>query len=413
MRPTVLIGQLKTGVEVLFSTKWRNLWTVLGIIIGVSSVIVVIAIGEGIKQQINQQIDIIGRNNLVVQPAIVNNTTASPMAIFNTFDHVSLSGSLTVSDMQVIQKTSGVDQTIPLSIVREKAIGNNGVYKNGVVVGSMPGLEKLLNLSMAYGNFLSSHSQIQNSVILGQTAATKMFNEDVPLGSTVYINNQPFIVEGILNPITNIPLSQPVNFNDALLINYNQAQILANNSATIYEIFVGVSQPKQLIQIKNLLQHNLNVVNGDQKIASVSLVTQTSANSKQILDLLTKLIAGVAAISLLVGGVGIMNVMLVSVAERTHEIGIRKAIGATDRQILVQFIMEASILSFAGGILGILLAYIITEGIVLATSIKPVVTWQVVLAASLISILIGMIFGSIPAFKAARKIPIDALRAIT
>ncbi len=414
MRPAILLGELKTGIEVLFSTKWRNLWTILGIVIGVSSVIIVIAIGEGIKQQINQQINMIGKNNLVVQPATINNSSASnSTSIFNLFDHLSFLGSLTNADVQVIKSTSGISNTIPLSVINDKIVGQNGIYKNGVVVGSNAGLAKLLNLSISYGRFLSNNSLITNSVILGKNAALAMFNEDVPLGSTAYINGQPFIVEGILHTITNIPLAQPVNFNNAVFINYNEAQSLTNNSAIVYEVFAQLSHPSQINQIRNLLQQNLDAANGNQRIAVVSPATQSSTSSKHILNLLTQLIAGVAAISLLVGGIGIMNVMLVSVAERTHEIGIRKAIGATNRQIVAQFIIEASILSFSGGILGIILAYAITGIILLFTSIRPVVDWQVVLFASLLSILIGIIFGSIPAFKAARKIPIDALRATT
>ena len=135
------------------------------------------------------------------------------------------------------------------------------------------------------------------------------------------------------------------------------------------------------------------------------------ATTDDVLNLLTKLIAGTAAISLLVGGIGIMNVMLVSVAERMHEIGIRKAVGATNRQILNQFLIESSLLSLIGGILGILLAGAVVLFIRLATNLTPVISWQIVLLATVVSFLVGIVFGTAPALKAARKAPIEALRS--
>ena len=138
--------------------------------------------------------------------------------------------------------------------------------------------------------------------------------------------------------------------------------------------------------------------------------SQSVVGTNGVLELLTRLIAGVAAISLLVGGIGIMNVMLVSVAERTHEIGIRKAVGATNRQILSQFMIESSTLSFTGGVIGITLAYLIDLSLRLATNLQPLISWQIVVVASGVSLLVGIIFGSVPALKAARKDPIEALR---
>ncbi len=413
MKLSIIFGHFKTGVETLYSTKWRNLWTVLGIVIGVASVIVVIAIGEGIKQQINQQINVIAKNNLVIQPGIINNNSSSSnSSVFNSFDGLSLVGSLNNADVQIATQTTGIRKVSPVSIINDKVIGQNGLYKSGVVVGTTNYLPQLLNLSIAYGQFNFDQNGSMNSVILGEYAAAKLFNEDVPLGGTVLIGGQSFVVEGILNPVANVPLSNPINFNNALFINYSTAQNLTSNNALIYEIFAQVSHPGIINQTKKLLQKNLDSSNGGQKIITVSSVTQSAAHSRQILALLTKLIAGVAGISLLVGGVGIMNVMLVSVAERTHEIGIRKAIGASNRQIISQFIIEASILSLVGGLLGVVLAYVIDAGLILITSIRPAISLKIILISCLVSVMIGVVFGSIPALKAARKIPIDALRSI-
>lgn len=159
------------------------------------------------------------------------------------------------------------------------------------------------------------------------------------------------------------------------------------------------------------LKQALNKAHGGQSGLAVMSGNQNLTSSDNILELLTRLVAGVAGISLLVAGIGIMNVMLVSVTERRHEIGIRKAVGATNRQIMGQFMIEAGVLSLCGGIVGIVLAFIINGALRTLTDLEPVISWQIVLLASGVSLLVGIIFGTLPAIKAAYKDPIEALRS--
>jgi putative ABC transport system permease protein len=159
------------------------------------------------------------------------------------------------------------------------------------------------------------------------------------------------------------------------------------------------------------IRKTLDKAHGGQSGFVVVTGNQNLSASNNILNLLTRLIAGVAAISLLVSGIGIMNVMLVSVSERKHEIGIRKAVGATNRQILSQFLMESSVMSLWGGVIGIGLAFLIELVLRLYTDLKPSISWQVVVLATGVSLFVGIVFGTIPAVKAARKDPIEALRS--
>ncbi len=207
------------------------------------------------------------------------------------------------------------------------------------------------------------------------------------------------------------PLSEQADFNKAIFIPNDVAEDLTNNTAPTYEVFVQPEQAKELNVVVGRLQSNLDKAHGGQSGFSVQSGSKSLETTGSILDLLTRMIAGIAAISLLVGGIGIMNVMLVSVAERTHEIGIRKAIGATNRQIMSQFMIESSVLSVAGGLIGIGIAYSLALLMRWFTSFKPSISLKVVLVATGVSLLVGVLFGTVPAIKAARKDPIEALRS--
>jgi putative ABC transport system permease protein len=189
------------------------------------------------------------------------------------------------------------------------------------------------------------------------------------------------------------------------------AERLSRGSAPTYAILVRANSSPQTAEVANSIRRNLGNTHGGQENFAVLTGNQDLTTSQAVLDLMTRLIGGIAAISLLVGGIGIMNVMLVSVTERMHEIGIRKAVGATNRQILSQFMIESGLLSLTGGVIGILLAFLIDLWLRLFTNFKPDISWQLVLLASGVSLLVGIIFGTVPALKAARKDPIQALRS--
>lgn len=409
MKSSALISHFKLSLDIIYNTRWRNFWTILGIVIGLSSVIMIIAIGDGIKQQVNYQLnDSSSHNKFVIQPKSINQPDSKSNFVTN-LENISPSGSLNYLDVAGLNSFKGVSNVAPYSILRTKIIGTVSSYKSGVVVGTNQYLNNYLSLSVNAGSFIDQPGNPINSAVIGQNLAEKLFGEITPLGATVNINGSPFIVEGVLNPVTNIPFSQLVDFNNSVFIDYDAAQNISSNNAFVYQIFMTINTNKNSV-VKSLQSH-LDEINGNQSNTLITTLSGISYNSKRTLDLLTRLISFVAAISLLVGGVGIMNVMLVSIAERTHEIGIRKAIGATNRQIIFQFLVESAILSFVGGIIGIVLSYLIDLFIILSTSVKPIITWQLVVFASLISIIIGLIFGSIPAIKAAKKLPIDSLRS--
>ena len=403
-------GQFKGALDAVRQTKIRNFWTMLGIIIGVASVILVIAISEGVKQQISGRISQTGSDIITVQPGAVRagGTSLNSLALLSGLN---ISGSLSANDVSSVANSKGVAEVTPLSAMTANVKGNQSRYASGLVIGTYPNFPNLIDDSVQYGSFLTNSDTQANGVVLGSQAAADLYNEDVPLGLPLTINGQSYTVRGILSAFPATPLSNSASFNKAVFISYANSENLTNNSITTYEILARPEIPSQTASVTRTIYNDLLASHGGQPNFSVYDQAQSLANSSAVLNLVTKLIIIVACISLLVGGIGIMNVMLVSVTERMHEIGIRKAVGATNRQILDQFLLESIMLSSVGGFIGIILAILIDIGLRVTSNLTPDITPGVVLLLCLVSIAIGIVFGSYPALKAAKKDPIEALRA--
>lgn len=409
---SVTHGHLKAGIDAVRNAKMRSFWTMLGVIIGVASVITIVSIGEGVKDQISGQIHHFGDNLITVRPAQLHTTSDSGNTELNILSGLNITAPLTAKDVGAVKRTSGVNASAPLTITTGSVKSENKTYKDGFVIGTTGDLPKLINQSLAYGAFIDdSEDTGANVAVLGQHTVDTMFDVDVPLGHRFTFHGEEFIVKGIFNKFSSTPLSQQADFNNAIFIPNDVAERLNNNTAPTYAILARASNDKSSAEVAKSVKESLNKSRGTSSSFLVLTGDENLEPSDSVLNLLTRLIAGIAAISLLVGGVGIMNVMLVSVAERMHEIGIRKAIGATNRQILSQFVVESSVLTLTGGIIGIVLAILTDVVLRLTTNLKPAMNWQIVAIATAVSLLVGIIFGTVPALKAARKDPIDALRS--
>lgn len=402
-------GHLRAGVDSVRGAKVRSFWTMLGIIIGVASVIIIVGIGEGVKQQVTGQIQHLGKDLITVRPGQLKPDGASSNA--EILSSLGVNAPLTNKDVVTIKHTKGVAATAPLTILTGTSKSDYASYNEGFVIGTTSDLPRLLNQSVAYGSFFSDDDSGTNVAVLGTHAADVLFDEDIPLGRSFSYHGQDFIVRGIFNSFNSTPLSQQSNFNNAIFIPNDVAGSLSKNAAPIYEVLAKPSNADQTSQVARNIERSLDETHGGQSNLTITQGNQNVNDSDSIVGLMTKLIAGVAAISLVVGGIGIMNVMLVSVSERTHEIGIRKAVGATNRQILDQFMIESTVLSLVGGLIGIGVAFIVELILRLTTTLHPVITWQVVVVATGVSFIVGVIFGTVPAVKAARRDPIEALRS--
>lgn len=401
-------SQFKLTFNTIKNSKFRNFWTMLGVILGVTSVILVVGVGEGVRNQLITQNKKLGNDIIAVKPSSIH-VDGSSFDSFALFSGLSVTGSLNNNDVIAVDSSSHVSSSAPLSAMTAKVAGAQKTYNQGLVIGTNQNLVSILNQNMHYGNFLDPGDGADQGVVLGFLAARELFSDDVPLGRTVYINNQQFFVRGILDQVTSTPLGSGGEFNKAVFISYSNALNLTNGTISTYEILAKPDKPSNLILATNSINKSLLNIHGGQQ--NFEVINSTSpTNNTYTLDILTSMIMVLAVISLVVGGVGIMNVMLVAISERMHEIGIRKAVGATNKQIVIQFLNESIILSTLGGIIGIALAFLIDLLMRMFTNLRPMISWQIVVISLFISVSIGVIFGTIPAFKAASKQPIDALR---
>ncbi len=403
-------GNVKMALASIRSTKWRSLLTMLGIIIGIVSVVMIVGIGEGVKQEVTKQINQFGDDLITVRPGNVHQNNGK--IVTNTdllFGLNSLSG-LTEKDLKTIRESEHVRLAAPLSVVSGTVSAEDKKFNNTLVLATNYDLPKALNHEVRYGDFFTEKSEEGNFAVIGRHVAQTIFEDNVPLGRSFSFRGQTFVVRGVFDEFKSTPLSPVSNFNNAVFIPYKVAERLTGDSTQMYSILAKPDQPDQTKAALASINKNMQKAHGGEKDFSVLDQKQNLQASSDVLSLITTMIAAVAAISLLVGGVGIMNIMLATVTERMHEIGVRKAIGATSRQILNQFLMEAAVLSLFGGVVGILVSVAAIYGLRIYTDLKPVLSWEAVAIATLTSLLIGIVFGTLPAAKAARKDPIEALR---
>ena len=403
---------IKMAIAGLRKSKWRSLLTMTGIIIGVASVVTTVSLGEGVKQQVVGQVNKLGSDLITVRPGnLVSRDKQGNITHVNLSAGFSFaSSSLTESDLSTISKTEGVKEVVPISIAGEGAKTDDTEYNEGVVIGTSGSLADVIKQKVAFGSFFEDADRDRNIAIIGPEVAEKLFHENVPIGLTLTIHGEDFIVRGIFDKFNGQPLSFGPDFNKAIFIPYNVARTITDGNSPITHVLVRVNDADHARQVVSSLNDNLRNAHGGQSDFTVLRQDENVTLTGNVLNLFTGMIAGIAAISLLVGGIGVMNIMLVLITERTREIGVRKAVGATSRQILTQFLTEATVLSLVGGIIGVLLAIFINYLLRIFTNLNPVVSWQVVILAFGITLLVGILFGFMPAFRAARKDPIEALR---
>jgi putative ABC transport system permease protein len=400
-------GNFRMALASIKNTRWRSGLTMFGIVVAVVPVLTILSIGEGVKRQIADQITELGGDLVTVRPGKI--LSDNPIQQFNSLSGYSNTGSLTNADYTAITKTKGVRDVSPLSIVSGAITVNNKTVRETYVVGATEDLPKLINHPVQYGEFFEDKDYGRKSAVIGRGAAEKLFGEGVPLGRAFDFRDETFVVSGVLERFDETPLSFSADLDNAVIIPYGLAKDIAGETP-IYEILVRAEDEHKTPETITALQSGLQSSRGGEDDFSVVTQVENLRAANKILSLLTAMITGIAAVSLLISGIGIMNIMLVSVSERMHEIGVRKAIGATRRQIVGQFMSEAIILSAFGGIVGVILAFVAQYFIRLFTEIEPVITWEAAILVTGVSLIVGVFFGSIPAIKAARKDAIAALR---
>jgi putative ABC transport system permease protein len=398
MKITDLIGlafsRLGTG-------KMRAALTMLGVIIGVASVVALVSVAQGATKGISDRLQSLGTNLLTVSPGFT--TTGATRGGFGT------ATTLTIDDANALVQLDGV-QAIAPELTTNKLVIAGTQNETARVVGTTPGYVSVFANDMWVGSFLNQAS-VDNKLrvaVIGATTADNLSLTETSVGSTIYIGGLPFDLIGILQP-----KGGTSSTDDQVLIPLSTAHELFVGSNSVSAI--GVSAANQDVistvssEITATLEQRHGITTGVDDF-SIATQAQLLGTVSGVSDTLTLLLAGIASISLLVGGIGIMNIMLVSVRERTREIGIRKAIGARGRDILSQFLVEALALSLAGGLIGVGLGVVASYGIGVYAGWGFVFNPVTVAVAVLFSLIVGIVFGVWPASQAARLDPVVALR---
>jgi len=446
---------LSVSLEAVFLNKSRSVLTALGIIFGVAAVIAMMAIGNGARQEILEQIRMVGVNNIVILPA--NNvgnksSTGSNDKEEGKTEQKKFVPGLSLKDVENIQKILPTVERISPEIVYNIQTSRNGKKMPAQLNGVSPAFFRIFNLSVENGIFFTAQQAAKGKpvCIIGPEVAAKLFPDEDPLGKQLKAGNIWLQVIGVIRSLQVNKKAEKMGISDynrsvftpvkTILLRYkdrsliNQASLLGGGgqimivggSVTVFnsgnrgmsernnnqldKIVVQVKESSQLLPTsqvikKILLRRHQNVQNFEIKIPE--LLLKQEQKTKDIFNIVLGAIAG---ISLLVGGIGIMNIMLASVMERIREIGVRRTVGATQKDIVFQFLAESTFISISGGILGVLLGVIMAKVITLTTGILTIVSFWSILLSFGVATAVGIVFGYLPAKKAAGHDPVESLR---
>ncbi|HTR70866.1 MAG TPA: ABC transporter permease [Mycobacteriales bacterium] len=428
----------RTGLTAIVTHRMRSILTMLGILIGIAAVILTVGLGQGAQQQVGSEISALGSNLLIVSPGSATSSTGirggfGSASTLTTEDATALSSKVTAPDIKAVAATTSTSEelTVDSSATgnRFAALAASGSSSSSssssatnwttTVAGTTPSWLSVRSRSVVEGRFITAHDVATNAavVVLGSETSSELFSGRDPVGQTVTIADIPFTVVGVLNSVGSGASSSSDQDDTAIVpITTAMTRVVGGTSRTsVSTIYIEATSSKTISAAYQEADAELLALHGittssdaDFSIASQQSILSTATSVDRTL---TILLGGIAGISLFVGGIGVMNIMLVSVTERIREIGLRKALGATPSAIRRQFLVEAGTLGLTGGILGVALGLI--GAVVLPHFISdPIaISSTAAIGAIAVAVGIGLVFGVYPASRAARLAPIDALRS--
>ena len=390
----------------LYANKMRSLLTMLGIIIGVGAVIALVSVGMGVRSNVTSSIASLGSNMLIVSPGSSNRG--------GTRGGAGSMQTLKYDDATAIkEKIKNIDYVSPSVSSSYQVVYGNNNWKTSVQ-GVTPEFMAIRSLSISNGSFISVNDMNKRSrvAVIGTTVAENLFDQENPVGKNIRINNQPYKVIGLLDSKGQSSMGQDQD--DMIYVPITTAQERMLGITYVQSINIQVSDQKYMdrvqAEVETLLRTRHHLVGDKENDFNVRNLTSLMETVSQSTAMLTMLLGAIAGISLLVGGIGIMNIMMVSVTERTREIGIRKALGATFMNIMTQFLIESMVIGVIGGIIGIVVGCAASQIIATVGNFKTVITVTPILVSFVFAVGTGLFFGIYPARKAAKLEPIEALR---
>lgn len=403
----MFFDHIGNAYQTLRRNRARTVLTTLGIAIGIASVTCILAISAGVSQMIGGQIQQLDGRLAVIRPGV---QTRDPNAMTNPVAQQSFSTStLTEADVQALTGMQGVDAVVPIMTIDGTLKTGEKSVKDNVVLATTPDFATVSGLTMKVGGFLGEETD-NNTAVIGEELAKDLFDTDRPIGQVFTMRSEQFSVIGVIKRSTT-----PINYNN---VDLNHAVVVSFERGKLFH------QGRSQIQQIDVLSHSADTLGAVTKSAYDKLLSQhlgeedftittgsdITKASNQLFNAITGVMTAIAAISLFVGGIGIMNIMLVGVAERTREIGIRKAVGASHHTIITQFLIESLMTSLLGGIIGYALGYLMAFVISVFLYFTPAFNWITAVVALAMAVVVGVVFGVYPAFKASRKDTIESLR---
>jgi putative ABC transport system permease protein len=390
----------------LLSNKVRSGLTILGIVIGIGSVIALVSIGQGASGQIQSSIQGLGSNLLTIVPGFIQpgrGIVSSGRGAAQTLKN---------EDVEILKQIEGVAYISPELSRRFQIIAPNGNNTNSTVIGVNPQYQQVRNVSPQQGSFITENQlrSMARVAVLGPTVAKDLFADEDPVGKTIRINKINFKVIGVLQAKGSSGFFNP---DDTVFVPLSTMQKILAGVDFLSTIAISVEKKEIMPRVQEEVTLGLAAKHRvDPQSPDFSIVSQADILGAltQVTNTFTIFLAAIAGISLIVGGIGIMNMMLTTVTERTREIGLRKAIGAKNKDIAIQFLAEAVMLTFVGGVVGITLGWIISILVANVAGIVTKISLESILLAFGVSGAIGIIFGYYPARRAASLNPIEALR---
>ena len=391
----MIYQSFKMAVKAIAGNKMRSFLTILGVVIGVVAIVVLVSIGQGANSSVVESIEGMGTNLIT---ANINARRMNPIDL---------------DSLNELAQNEAISYVAPIASVSGTVKAGTTTYDDGVVQGTTPGYESIRNWTVAEGRFLQQPDIDNRSfvAVIGSEAATEMYGTTHAVGETFSLNGYTITVVGVLEAVGS---SASGSNDNQILIPFTLAQRLSNQTS-ISSFYVSAASSSQVEQaqaaVESYLEKAFENYNTRSFGTQYSVFNQTEMLStlSETTNTLTLMLGGIAAISLLVGGIGIMNIMLVSVSERTREIGIRKAIGAARGNILMQFLIESLVVSLMGGLLGLAISVAAVKALAPVLQMTLTTPVNVAWMAIAFSVFIGVVFGMYPANKASKLRPIEAL----
>lgn len=404
-----MISNITSALNSIWGNKVRSFLTLLGVVIGVTAVTTLVALGEGLKSDVSELIQGFGTNVLIIIGGKFDGGDDGLSTMPTNPGNLISGDILTTEDVQTIQDLPAVEQVAPISFI-PGSIKYKEMEITPIIIGTYPNFVLSTPvLSIEHGRIFAANDE-EGVVVIGELTSDILFGENTnPVGATILFNNIEYEVIGKMGKAKLSDLMGS-DFDNMVLFPFDEATKFNKGQEKILRIMVKAADDADVEVVSSQITERLIENHDGEEDFSVLSQEELLGLFNDFVDLATTMVSAIAAISLIVGGIGIMNIMLVTVTERTKEIGLRKAVGATKFAILTQFLMESVVITFIGGLIGLGISIGISFYVARNTPLTPVVSGQVILMATLISMTIGVIFGLWPAMRAANKDPIEALR---